>query len=224
MAFNTVNNFQCQKKLLFLILLLATVFSCHNSASTNIVNDEGSVKDSISFVEPQVFHVNQTRDTVVKCEMGTEIFVPAGSFESEDAQLAIDTVQLRVVEAYTPGALIANHFTTLTSSGQLMETAGMLHIEALVNERNVRLKKNAYLEVAMVNISQEDNRIYNTYNGSKMEGKVLWDSVPIGKEHQSNLDTVYYEDGHFEIVKVNDEWKLRARVRRPSRLRPDPSR
>jgi hypothetical protein len=77
----------------------------------------------------QVFRVDGRRDTVLYCPEGTILHVPAGAFAAADGQPATGLIEVRVREFYQlPDIILAN--LTTQSGHELLETGGMLHLEA----------------------------------------------------------------------------------------------
>jgi hypothetical protein len=86
--------------------------------------------------ESQVFSIDNSKDTLIKCTNGTIIFLPYWSFEINKGE----SIKLKVTEFYDNSNMILNGLST-ASSGKILETGGMLKIEAFANNRKLSLAK-----------------------------------------------------------------------------------
>lgn len=77
--------------------------------------------------EAQEFCIYAYKDTVIKGEQGTVIYIKAGTFMDETN--TTDCVTLRLKEFFTKSDMILENLTT-TSNGHPLESAGMIYIDA----------------------------------------------------------------------------------------------
>ncbi len=78
--------------------------------------------------KPQLFCINPKRDTVVRCEKGTLVYVKANAFKMPNA-CKTTCITLKVKEDFLASDMILDNLTT-TSNGQWIETRGMVYTEA----------------------------------------------------------------------------------------------
>lgn len=76
-------------------------------------------------VEDQIFDVNDNEITNIKGKDGTEIFIQANTFLEKDVKIVLK-------EYYKVLDILSANLST-TSHGEMIETGGMLHIEAYAN-------------------------------------------------------------------------------------------
>ncbi len=77
----------------------------------------------------QHFQVAAGRDTVLRCTEGTILHIPADAFTLADGSAASGTVELQVQEFYKLSDIVLANLGT-KSGPELLETGGMLHLEA----------------------------------------------------------------------------------------------
>jgi len=121
----------------------------------------------------QVFNISNTKDEVIRCAGGLIIKVNANSFEfaggkgKEPADVKIDVKEC----SRTSDMLLADLSTT--SDKKLLETGGMLLIDATSENKKLKLKENTSLKVMFP--VKDDNKDMKIFNGSRgTKGDVVW--------------------------------------------------
>ena len=83
-------------------------------------------------------------DNARQCELvgrrGTKLVFPANVFEDENGVSAQGRIEIVMKECYDLDEILAEKLST-TSDGRIIETAGMVHIEAMQGNVRLRLKK-----------------------------------------------------------------------------------
>ncbi|MFV0591915.1 MAG: hypothetical protein ACK5M7_11070 [Draconibacterium sp.] len=106
--------------------------------SAPVVADPVSIAAVLKYHQkkPQVFIINADKDTTLICEEGTSIEIKAHSFVTENSgNKIVGEVRINVQEYYkTPDIVLAGLSTT--SGDNLLETGGMLHVEAIEEMKN----------------------------------------------------------------------------------------
>lgn len=93
--------------------------------------------------KPQRFIINNKRDTVINGKEGTQLFIPANSFDTKD------NFTLLLTEFYSVADMITHKLTTTCDAQQLV-TGGMIYLDARDNNDNmVDLTPSASLRVDM---------------------------------------------------------------------------
>jgi hypothetical protein len=92
------------------------------------IAENGDIADFYELIkpEPQVFCIEPTRDTVLKCKGGTVISVNRNAFSTNCKD---DCVKLEVREILNAQDALSLRLTT-TSSGNTLQTGGMFYMEA----------------------------------------------------------------------------------------------
>lgn len=82
----------------------------------------------LSEIEPQEFCIDPTKDTLLRCNKGTIVYVKANSFKIPNA-CKVRCLTIKVKEDYLKSEMILDNLST-TSNGQILETQGMVYTEA----------------------------------------------------------------------------------------------
>jgi hypothetical protein len=96
----------------------------------------------------QVFLINTDRDTMLRCVEGTELFIPAGTFATASGQRATGSAEIRIREFYALTDIIGEKLST-TSGEKLLETGGMLHIDARASNEALSVRPGAHMDLNM---------------------------------------------------------------------------
>jgi hypothetical protein len=78
--------------------------------------------------KPQEFCINNARDTALRCEKGTVIYVKANSFKISSSCKS-NCVTIKIKEDFLKSDMIIDNLST-TSNGKIIETQGMVYTEA----------------------------------------------------------------------------------------------
>ena len=98
--------------------------------------------------KPQIFNVNTERDTIVRCAEGTLIrFAPKSFRDKKTGNEVAGIIQIKVTEFYQLSDMLFANLST-TSDGQLLETGGMLNIEASKSGSQLELKAELPMEIS----------------------------------------------------------------------------
>lgn len=122
--------------------------------------------------EAQIISFNTSEDYKVILKEGTEISIPANAFVNSKTQKEVTgKVSLEVTEYYKLSDMLLADLST-TSHDQILETGGMLYIEAKKNNSNLKLKSGKELEIIFNNKGKKDMQLFN---GEKTDGnRINW--------------------------------------------------
>jgi hypothetical protein len=98
--------------------------------------------------KPQVFTISPLRDTIVRCEGGTVLHIPSGAFALTQDVGKGALIILTVRECYAMENIIAEGLTT-TSNGEILQTGGMLHLQATLKDQPVFVQKGKFIDIDM---------------------------------------------------------------------------
>ena len=162
--------------------------------------------------EAQIISFNASEDYIVTLKEGTEISIPANAFINSKTQKEVTgNVSLEVTEYYKLSDIILADLST-KSDDQILETGGMLYIEAKKNDSNLKLKPGKELEIVFNNKGKKDMQLFN---GDKANGVMNW-ILPQSTEimtgqfkstsQEVSLSSEYYENtdsySNFELLDV----------------------
>ncbi len=97
----------------------------------------------------ETFTFQTDRENVIEAKEGTIITIPPDVFEYKNgSNQPIGEVTVSIEEAYTFGDMIMLNLTT-TSDGRMLETGGMIHIEASSNGQALKIKEGKSFNIKM---------------------------------------------------------------------------
>lgn len=130
------------QKLFGLTFLALLLMQC-NSVTEKI---ESTVKFSANdpfqqtIVPSQNFKLNANIDNVVEGENGTILIMPKGCFKNSKGEIVTEQIKVELSEALSVEEMLLSNLTT-TSDGKLLETDGMIYINATVNGEQLTINK-----------------------------------------------------------------------------------
>ena len=96
----------------------------------------------------QEFGIDPSKDNVIQGKAGTRVWVPQGAFTFADGQQPEGPITVKMKEAYDFGDMLIDGLST-HSDGQLLETGGMVYLEAEANGQALELGAGQAISVAL---------------------------------------------------------------------------
>lgn len=179
------------------------------------------------YKEPQVFLVNNSKDTIIICAEGSRIKIPKESFDIPKEQITKKNIKFNVTEYYSTNDILKANLTT-TSNNRTLETGGMLFIEAFINNKKCQLEPNKKLGLSFRNINPTNNM--QIFYGEENKNQINWvvssesdevqilenDNVTFGAEEQIFFivekmpEFIGGQEGLQEYIKKNTRYPLQA--------------
>lgn len=165
----------------------------------------------------QVFTIDPTKDNHLTTAEGVEFFIPKNSFDESEPTI------FKLTEFFGKTAVYTQKLTTETTSGGLLESAGMFDLIAEVDGNPVELKQGAEIIVKMPEAVPAGMNVY--YGEENENGDVVWEKDELGTEltpvvlfkkgfHKlkaaSFIENKYKFDKATMLELVNDHWTTRA--------------
>lgn len=94
----------------------------------------------------QKFRINTRIESHIRGKQGTLVYIPRGVFEAEDGSEMTEEVEVVVTEFYSRSDMILGNLNSMSANG-LLESGGMLNIQAYSGDKKLRLKEGRKLEV-----------------------------------------------------------------------------
>lgn len=112
----------------------------------DLVEESGSIKDLYKMLEQekQVFCIHPKGDTIIRLDQGTIVSFPPNPF----GDLNVPCVEIRLKEFYKKSDMVMENLST-TSNGRLLESAGMVYIEAAIDDSLIELASGKKVLVMM---------------------------------------------------------------------------
>ena len=128
----------------------------------DLVEVTGSIKDLYKMLEQekQVFCIHPKGDTVIRLEQGTIVSFPPFPF----GELDVPCVEIRLKEFYKKSDMVMENLST-TSNGRLLESAGMVYIEATINDSLIELASGKKVLIMMPSDELRDDM--QAFNGER---------------------------------------------------------
>ncbi|HYH14514.1 MAG TPA: hypothetical protein VD794_04815, partial [Flavisolibacter sp.] len=106
----------------------------------------------------QTFLFDQKKDTVFSCEQGTVIKISKETFFIEGNDKPLGDIVIKVKEYYSISDIIAANLST-SSDNNILETGGMVFIEAFANDKECRIRDGSTVEIAFPFRKKKDGMI-----------------------------------------------------------------
>lgn len=178
------------EKTLLSLLIIGTLFSCTNNSPKNeeetknrieieqrvsIPNSKADILINQLRPKSQYFEIDANFDFLIEGESGTQIFIPSNSFINENSETITGKVEIELIEVLSVADFIKTNLQTL-SNGDLLQSEGMLFIDAKSNGQTVTLSSDKKLQIELPKINNydvaSDIRIFSgTYDST---GNINW--------------------------------------------------
>lgn len=124
------------------------------------VNNQSPVTEEIEFPNV-VYTISPSADTTLFGPQGTRIFIGSETFQFSDGKPATDSITIELQEYYSKSDILLADLATV-SNGQLLETAGMLHIEVSSGGKSLEIGPDKRIVVHFPK-TRGDNRKMNLF-------------------------------------------------------------
>lgn len=149
-------------------------------------------------IEEQTFYINQTRDTFIKGKGGTIIRIFKNSFASKNIKDSIQEVKIVLKEILTLKDILLGGIETI-SNNKILESDGMIYIQAESKGNILELDSNKFLGVVMPCI--KTNNKMAVYEGEEFENGLNWvnPSPTLNQDLQNEFDHEYMDEHDYAI-------------------------
>lgn len=157
----------------YMRLTLLFLFACglFYSCKSNRIDSLGDVLSAVSAPEQKIT-IDPAKDNLIKGEKGTNVFIPANAFVLKDGSLPGGKVIVTLRECYSVSDFIGQSLSTI-SDGSLLETGGMINIQASTDDKEVEISKTKSIVIAFPN--KDTTARMETFYGSRTDsGSMNW--------------------------------------------------
>lgn len=159
----------------------------------------------------QLFTIASNRDTTITGAQGTKLVIKANSFVDAQDQSATGQITIKLKECYTVEDMLREGLTTMANN-KILESGGMIYIEARAGDKQLKLKK--FEEIEMYNPIPEvmaDTNMFVFYGKTNASGDINWTldntsripypiaTITGGKYHDTA--SIAYFANHFRFAK-----------------------
>ncbi len=148
-----------KKLIVTLSLVIAGIYACNRTAkplskSINNVFNETNLPVSI-------FSIDANKDTFLTGKSGTRIHINKNSFVDKNGNTVNGAVSIELKEAISRADIVLGKMTTL-SNGKILQSGGMIYLNATKDSENLSIASNCSLEVAIPTSNKKDSmQIYS---------------------------------------------------------------
>ncbi len=140
---------------------------------------------------PQSFVIDNMKDTIIVCERGTKIELLRNCLILKgDKSTPKGLIKLQVTEYYDVPEMIEADLTT-QSGNKILETGGMLYIQAFSDGEECVMDKEASIGLKFTDITERDSM--HIFTGNKTDNGIDW-------EFENNIDISEFEDLKYFVV------------------------
>lgn len=143
--------------------------------------DLAALQTRLSTKSEQTHRIQPTEQQEIKASGGSVVVVPPNSFVFEDGTVPTGPVEVTVREAIKPADWILNGLTTL-SDGQILQSGGMLYVEAKANGKTLTLADGARLTVALPNkqrVIDPEMQLFYGEHAPNQNGNINWQATQV---------------------------------------------
>lgn len=145
-SYNTIvqhKNMTNSYKLILGVLITSFLFiNCSSDEKKSRNIPVNSIAEITAVLSPttEKFEIKVNEETILKGKKGTSIYIPANTFQFEDGTTPTAAVTIEIKECYSLTDMIFEDLQT-TSRDQLLETNGMIYLNAESNGKKLSIKK-----------------------------------------------------------------------------------
>ncbi len=142
-----------KKLIVSLSLVIACMYTCNrtNKPLSKIINN---VFNEINLPE-SVFLIEANKDTFLTGKSGTHIRINKNSFIDKNGNTVDGAVKIELKEALSRADIVLGNMTTL-SNGRILQSGGMIYLNATKDSENLSIASNCSLEVAVPTSNKKD--------------------------------------------------------------------
>ncbi len=149
-------------------------------------------------LEDQSFRFKGEQENVIIGKDGTKILIPANAFVDGRGRVAQGNLTLKLKEAIHLEDIVLANLSTMTSSGEVLMSKGMIKVEAYKGKYALQLAKDKSLTIEVPTKFEEG---YSYYKGENSKGDLTWtEPVPIEKNPQVNMNEVNMKKWGFKYT------------------------
>ncbi|MDO5970049.1 hypothetical protein Q4Q35_09530 [Flavivirga aquimarina] len=120
--------------------LLFTNCSSDKKRNRNIPVDSITEIDSVLSATTENFEIQANQESVLKGKKGTSIYIPANTFQFTDGTEPKEPITIKIKECFSLTDMIFENLHTI-SGDKILETNGMIYLNAEVNGKKLSIKK-----------------------------------------------------------------------------------
>lgn len=211
------------KPLIFIPLFALTLFSCKENQENpiEIVTSEPSVISNIlntDNIETQRFIISGNADTTIVGKNGTKVSIEQKSFETSSGYIIEGPIKVELKECLDQKTIVLAGLATM-SNGKILESDGMINLEAYFKGEAVQIRSNSSIKVEIPTNSEIAGMKF--YQGIEENGSINWTNPePLVKENseqdiEENRDSIlvdYISDTIYKSHNISYNFLLNGEL------------
>jgi hypothetical protein len=159
--------------LLFIMIIINSCTVSNEDVQNQFINDflTKNIYNGSHF-----FEINASKDTTISIDMDLKIQIPAFTFIDTNNHIINKNVKLEVKKVRDKISAFTNQLSTQTNKNELLETDGMIYINALCDNQKVRIAEGK--KIAINFLPLKPIKTPNLYKGVKKDDIVFWEIIP----------------------------------------------
>lgn len=151
----------------------------------------------------QYFTINSSKDETITGVEGTIISFKANSFQTPSNTI----IKIKLKEYYDMSDIVYSNLTTETVDGKLLETGGMIYIDAFLGDKKIGLKNKSTFDIKFPFEKRKKDMIL--FDGQIDQNKILWKESKTFQEEKwgTAADSVIVMPEIFTIVEKMPEFQ-----------------
>lgn len=195
-------------KVIFAVCINLVLFSCdsetnHESTQQTIIETEKDISSVLSSFYPkrresiQIFEINISKRQIVKGIHGTIVSFPMNCFGVTHGK-----VKIELIECYSIQEMLLNGISTETTDGKLLESDGMIYLNAFNEKGDKLLIKNGKVNILMPTKKRKED--IQIFEGVENSNKIIWNLSDV-KINQNSQKKNHKKEDNIEYVACCDD-------------------
>lgn len=162
------------QKLFGLTFLALLLIQCNSATEKTESTVKFSANDPFqkTVTPSQFFELDANIDNVVEGENGTILIIPKGCFKNSKGEIVTENIKVELSESLSIEEMLLSNLTT-TSDGKLLETDGMIYINATANGEQLTINKENPIHIEIPTNKRKEGMM--AYKGIRDEnGNMNW--------------------------------------------------
>lgn len=120
--------------------------------------------------------ISNFSDIKLKSKAGNTVELEPNSFVFEDGTIVTSSIEITIKDATTKDLAFFEGLETITSNGEILESQGMIYVNAKSNGKQLRLADGKSLKIGIKTDAPQEG--FQVYNSEVTNGKITWFLAP----------------------------------------------
>ncbi|MFP9115701.1 hypothetical protein ACLI1A_17305 [Flavobacterium sp. RHBU_3] len=188
----------------FILMLFVVILGCsENKKVEQLPQKEATVQDSANTPDnyaailsqdniiSEFIEIDADKGATVKGKKGTKIYIPENAFEDKDGKVPVGKITFELKEIYSMADMLRGNFTTM-SGDKVLQSGGMLYIDATNGSNKLRLRKGKHIDILMPTTKGMTGMTFFKGTRDTINGTIDWNDttqkIPLIGELEEEID------------------------------------